>query len=251
MNIPDSCVIAQLLCVSLVIKEFKKIQNTCRLTRKRQISTLLSQKMEHANLLTVEQIVLNPALATQRFNLIKATGSEEILFRPLSHDDVLALQEFFECLSETTRLFATYPSYDLQCAQQFCFEINRYDKLRMVATIPNGKIIAIFEFNLSLVEFDINRYRKYGVELNDDSDIQLAPCIMDEYQNQHLGTELLHLMIDLAKRLNKKRMILWAGVMTHNKQAIRFYEKNNFKVFQEKFVAEDGYECYDGILQLS
>jgi RimJ/RimL family protein N-acetyltransferase len=121
----------------------------------------------------------------------------------------------------------------------------------MVATVENEKIIAVFEFNLNLKEFDINRYRKYGVELNNDSDVQFAPCIADEYQNQHLGTKILHLMIDLAKRLGKKRMILWAGVLTDNTQAIRFYEKNNFQIFQEKYVAEDGYECYDGILQLT
>lgn len=207
--------------------------------------------MQQADLLTVAQIIQNPAQVTQRFNLIKTTGSEEILFRPLLHDDIFALQEFFECLSEKTRRFATYPSYDLQCAQQFCYEIDQHNTLRMVATVANGKIVAVLEFNLSLKEFDIDRYRKYGVELNNDSDIQFAPCIVDEYQNQNLGTKLLHLMIDLARRLNKKRIILWAGVLTDNKQAIRFYEKNNFQIFQEKYVAEDGYECYDGILQLT
>lgn len=207
--------------------------------------------MEQADVLTVDQIVQNPSLVTQRFNLIKTASSEEILFRPLRHDDVDALQKFFECLSESTRRFATYPSYDLPCAQQFCDEINEHNNLRMVATVPNGKIIALFEFNLSLEEFNINRYRKYGVELHSDRDIQFAPCIVDEYQNQHLGTKILHLMIDLAKRLGKKRMIFWAGVLIDNKQAIRFYEKNNFQIFQEKYIAEDGYECYDGILQLT
>lgn len=207
--------------------------------------------MEPTELLTVDEIVQNSAQFTQRFNLIKKESSEEILFRPLQYNDLYALQEFFESLSEETRKFATYPSYDLQCAQQFCDEINRDDILRMVAIGVNEKIIAVFEFNLSLKEFDINRYRKYDIELNNNSDIQLAPCIVDEYQNQHLGTKLLHLMIDLAKQLGKKRMILWAGVLIDNKQAIRFYEKNNFQIFQEKYIAEDGYECYDGILHLN
>ena len=207
--------------------------------------------MEHLNLLTVDEIVRNSVQFTQRFNLIKTASSEEILFRPLQHTDLHALQEFFEGLSEETRRFATYPSYDLQCAQQFCDEIGQDDNLRMVATVANDKIIAVFEFNLSLEEFDINRYRKYGVELNNESDIQFAPCITDEYQNQHLGTKFLQLMIDLAKRLGKKRMIPWAGVLIDNKQAIRFYEKNNFQMFQEKYIAEDGFECYDGILQLT
>ena len=52
----------------------------------------------------------------------------------------------------------------------------------------------------------------------------------------------------LAKRLGKIQMILWAGVLVDNEQAIRFYKKNNFQIFPDKYIAEDGYECYDGSL---
>ncbi|CAF1401336.1 unnamed protein product [Rotaria sordida] len=203
------------------------------------------------DLLTLDLIAQNPTLVTQTIHLSKTTGSEKSLFRPLLHNDIFALQQFLECLSERTRRFATYPSYDLQCAQTYCNEINQNETLRMVAITENGKIVALFEFNFHLVEFDIKRYRKYGIELNQDSDIQFAPCIMDEYQNQHLGSKLLYLIINLAKRLGKKRIIAWAGVLIDNEQAIRFYEKNNFQISREKYIAEDGYECYDGILQLS
>ena len=206
--------------------------------------------MEEKNKLTIDQIVRNPTQYTQHFHLIKGECSEAIVFRPLQHTDTIALQMFLENLSETTRRSATYPSYDFQCAQQFCDEIDEYENFRMVATVGNEKIIAVFEFNLDLEEFDINRYRKYGVELTNDTDIQFAPCIADEYQNQNLGSKLLHFMIDLAKRLGKERMILWAGVFTDNQQAIRFYAKNSFQIFPEKYLAEDGYECYDAILRL-
>ena len=206
--------------------------------------------MDHINILTLNQILRNPTLATEDINLDDNVDSERIIFRPLQHDDILALQQFFESLSETTRRFATYPSYDLECAQQFCDEINRGDKLRMVAVSNNKKIIAIFEFNFDLVEFDIKRYRKYGVELSNENDVQFAPCVMDTYQNRRLGTKLLQSIITLARRLNKKRIILWAGVLIDNEQAIRFYEKNNFHIFRSKYIAEDGYECYDGILYL-
>ncbi|CAF3822504.1 unnamed protein product [Rotaria sordida] len=192
------------------------------------------------DLLTLDLIAQNPTLVTQTIHLNKTTGSEKSLFRPLLHNDIFALQQFLECLSERTRRFATYPSYDLQCAQTYYNEINQNETLQMVAITENGKIIALFEFNFHLVEFDIKRYRKYGIELNQDSDIQFAPCIMDKHQNQHL-----------AKRLGKKRIIAWAGVLIDNEQAIRFYEKNNFQISREKYIAEDGYECYDGILQLS
>ncbi|CAF1153480.1 unnamed protein product [Didymodactylos carnosus] len=207
--------------------------------------------METTDLLTLDKIARNPALVTHRFILLKATGSEEIIFRPLLHNDDLMLAEFFESLSAETRLFATYPSYDLKCAQEFCYAINQYDKLRMVAISEDGKIIALFEFSLDLVDSDIERFHKYSIKLDAKSDVRFGPCIIDKYQNQHLGTKLLQLMIDLAIRMGKKRMILWGGVLINNQRGIRFYEKNHFRILPDKFIASDGYECYDGILQFS
>ena len=203
------------------------------------------------NLLSFNEISENPAHVTQHILLEKSTGTETIVFRPLLHQDIHALHKFLESLSESTRRFATYPSYDLECAQEFCDEIDQNNILRMIATTLDGKIIALFEFSFDFVEFDIKRYRTYGVKLDPELDIQFAPCITDEYQNQRLGTKLLRLMSDLAKRLGKTRMIAWAGVLIDNEPAIRFYEKNNFQIFREKYTAEDGYECYDGILQLT
>lgn len=203
-------------------------------------------------LLTLKQIARDPSLVTERFVISANDGSEEILFRPLAHDDVGALLQFFECLSETTRRFATYPSYDLRCAEQFCQEIDGEDKFRMVAVNGRGNIIAVFELNLVLEESDIERYKnEYHIQLDESSDIQFAPCIIDAYQNRHLGSRLLQLLIVVAHRLGKQRMILWNGVMIDNEQAIRFYEKNNFQMFTKKFIADDGYECYDGILELT
>jgi diamine N-acetyltransferase len=205
--------------------------------------------MVEKRIITIDQIIQNPTKFTEYFDLIQGESSKTIVFRPLQYTDIPALEIFLENLSETTRRFATYPSYDIQCAQQFCNEIDRYEIFRMIATVSNEKIIAIFEFNLHLDEFDINRYRRYGIELTDDTDIQFAPCIADEYQNQNLGSKLLYFMIDLAKRLGKERMILWAGVLIDNQQAIRFYRKNSFQIFEEKYLAQDGYECYDAILR--
>ncbi|CAF3245897.1 unnamed protein product [Rotaria socialis] len=204
-----------------------------------------------AAFLTIHQIAENPLLATTTVHFEKKTGSEKVLFRPLLRDDIFAVQQFLECLSEATRQYATHPSYDLECAQRYCNEIDHDDILRMVAISEDKKIIALFEFNFRLGEFDIKRYRTYGLELNPISDVQFAPCISDEYQSQHLGTKLLHAMIDLAKHFGKSRLIAWDGVLIDNKQAIRFYEKNNFKIFREKYIASDGYECYDGILELT
>ena len=200
--------------------------------------------------ITIDQIIDHPSLVTKRFSLDDSASSEELVCRPLAADDVAALLVFFERLSPATRRFATYPSYDRECAEEFCEETKDPSKLRMAVTNSNDDIIALFEFDCTLTDFDIERYRQHGIELDGKTDVQLAPCVADEYQNKGLGSKLLRLMIDLLRRLGKKRILLWSGVLVDNEQAIHFYRRNHFQMFAEKFIAEDGYECYDGILSL-
>src|SRR5687767_4071961 len=63
-----------------------------------------------------------------------------ILLRPLQPDDVDALGEFLLALSPTTRRFSTFVSYDHAMAQALCDAINRYDKLRFVAELPDSEL---------------------------------------------------------------------------------------------------------------
>lgn len=206
--------------------------------------------MDDIKTLTIDQIMKNPKLVTEQFHLNDLEDDEKLLCRPLYLNDVDALLIFFDCLSPSTRRFATYPSYDRSCAEQFCQEINDPGKLRMTVMNSNDKIVALFEFNFIVTDFDIQRYRQYQIELDAETDVQLAPCVADDYQNKHLGSKVLNLMVDLIKKLGKKRIILWSGVLSDNERAIRFYRRNHFHMFSEKYIADDGFECYDGILQL-
>lgn len=175
---------------------------------------------------------------------------ETILFRLLSTNDFGKVLEFFNNLSEETRRFATYPSYDELCANQFCEDVGRQDIVRFIALNESSQIVGIFELNFTLSQFDIDRFRSYGIELNSETDVQLAPCLRDDYQNGGLATELIRQTVEFLKILKKRRVIAWAGVLTDNHRALRFYEKNHFQIFHRSFIAEDGYECFDGILDL-
>jgi RimJ/RimL family protein N-acetyltransferase len=55
--------------------------------------------------------------------------------------------------------------------------------------------------------------------------------------------------LDIARRFGKRRMILWGGVLADNHRAIRYYEKNGFRLLG-RFHNEEGLECRDGILTL-
>jgi len=98
-------------------------------------------------------------------------------------------------------------------------------------------------FGFDIVKGDIERYRGYGIELDNDTVCRLSPCIADDYQSQGLGllvtpddyqSQGLGLLVtphkvDVAHRFGQKSIILLGGVLTKNHRAIRFYEKNGFQ----------------------
>lgn len=168
-----------------------------------------------------------------------------IYFRPLLRTDDKRLATFLENLSEQTRQFSTRESYDLDEAQSLCSAINRYDKLRLVALIDNDLIIALFEFSLSIVDNDHQRFKKYNIQLNELTDARFGPCISDQYQNRQLGYWLFEKTKTIARQMGKERLILWGGVRRDNQRAIRFYEKIGFELF-----SDDQWENRDGILDL-
>lgn len=196
---------------------------------------------KQAELLTLASVAASPEAVTTEFSL--RTG-EAVVFRPLATDDEVGLATFLESLSPQTRRFCTYSA----TAREMCEAINRYDKLRMVAVVDH-QVIALFEFSLCITESDITRYSGYGIELDERTDVRFGPCIVDVYQNQGLGSELLPLVIDIARRFGKERMILWGGVFADNHRAIRYYEKNGFRIVGE--YRDDANEAsYDAIMVL-
>ncbi|CAF3851920.1 unnamed protein product [Rotaria sordida] len=197
--------------------------------------------------LTLDDIDRNPELVSS-FDYFEGML---IHFRPLLPNDELKLTEFLENLSPQTREFSTYNSYDLDEARELCFAINRYDKLRLVGLINNEIIIALFEFSLSIVEDEYERFaKKYNIILNEITDARFGPCISDQYQNRHLGCWLFEKIKKIARQMGRERLILWGGVLSHNKRAIRFYEKVGFKIFSDVFLNENQCECLDGICNL-
>lgn len=199
-------------------------------------------------------MVLTLADIDQNPELISSSDYFEgilIYFRPLLKHDEIKLANFLKSLGPQTREFSTRNSYDINEAHELCLAINRYDKLRLVALIDNETIIALFEFSLSIVDNDYKRFaEQYNIILNETKDARFGPCISDQYQNRHLGCWLFEKTKQIARKMGKERLILWGGVLVHNKRAKRFYEKVGFKIFQEIYLNENNLECLDGIYNL-
>ena len=55
--------------------------------------------------------------------------------------------------------------------------------------------------------------------------------VLDAFQGQQIGKQILLKIITIAK--SKKLNFLWLGVWQENTNAVRFYERHNFKIFSE------------------
>ncbi len=196
--------------------------------------------------LTLSKVAQNPNSARYSASL---DNGEQVVLRPLEVKDVAKLASFLSRLSKETRRLSTFDGYDINTAQTLCDAISKYDKLRFVVeTEKLDRIIGLIEFSFGLPDSDIARFHKAGCELNTATDCRFGPTLADDYQSKGLGSELMPFVIDVVKRFDKKRIILWGGVLKDNKRAIRFYKKFGFKKVGE--FATDGLSKIDMILNL-
>lgn len=161
---------------------------------------------------------------------------------------------FLESLTQRTRHYCVYPSYDEKTARIFCNEeLNiTNEKLRLIATINSNEIIALFNITLSIREDEYQRFLiNHKIELNSTTTARLSPCIRDDVQNQSIGSYLIRKTLDIIRQFGKRYVILSGGVLVENTRAIRCFENNKFKLFSTIFLSHDGYECKDGLIELN
>lgn len=197
--------------------------------------------------LTLQQVSDDPALISSELDI--ATG-DNLYLRPLISDDVDALSDFLTSLSPLTRERWVIESYDRSAAQEMCDAIARYDKLRLVITEQEVKIIGLMEFSLSIVPFDIERFNSYGIELNEDLYIRFGPCVRDDARRKGVFSLTMPKLIDIAQRFGKDFIVLWGGVLADNIPAVKSYEKLGFYEVGRFNDHIDGSECIDMVLKL-
>ncbi|MGI5417840.1 GNAT family N-acetyltransferase [Actinomadura luteofluorescens] len=198
-------------------------------------------------MLTLARIAEDPAVLTSH---LEPWDGTRLAFRPLARTDAESLAGFLAGLSSETRGFSTFDGHDLAAARELCAAIARYDKLRLVLEEEaSARIVGLLEFSLALTQGDVERYRKAGVNLNEETDCRFGLTLADAHQGQGLATSAFPLVCEVARRLGKRRIILWGGVLADNPRAIRFYEKNGFQRVGP-FTGPDGRTALDMILDI-
>jgi diamine N-acetyltransferase len=103
--------------------------------------------------------------------------------------------------------------------EQFESEFENSASTFFVAEI-GGELVGYMKVNFTPAQTDIQ----------DPDSLEIARLyVLEEYLGSGLGKQLLEKGIAFAKENQKK--YLWLGVWEHNSRAIRFYEKNGFRIF--------------------
>jgi len=161
---------------------------------------------------------------------ISAANGAPLTLRPLAANDGLRLGAYFVGLSAATRRrFGPHP-LDAATAARLCASLNPAQILRMVATIGDEEeIVAYLILQLGVTEHEQARYATAGLSLDPALDCTVAPSVADAYQNLGIGSPCLAALIDMARDLGRRWMVLLGGVQATNERAVHFYRKHGFE----------------------
>jgi GNAT superfamily N-acetyltransferase len=171
------------------------------------------------------------------------------MFRPLRAGDGARLGAYFEGLgAETRRRFGPHP-LDTVTAHELCNAIDPTRTLRMVATLGDGThdaapVIAYFILEMGVTQWELARYAEAGIALDPALDCTVAPSVADAYQSQGIGSPCMAALIEVARQLGRRWMVLMGGVQATNERAVHFYRKHGFEKVLE-FEEPPGVMNYD------
>lgn len=200
-------------------------------------------------MLTFDKIAKNPENTSK---IITLPDDTRVKFRPLKESDVDMLAEFLMDLSDLTRQRSSFESYDLNCASDLCYAINKYDKLRFVCVYNNesdiNRIVGLLELSFGIPESDVKRFADEGIKLNEETDVRFGPTLADDFQGKGLGPKVFNEIVEIVRNFGKKRILLWGGVLESNAPAVKYYEKLGFK--KATTFIKDGKNHFDMILNI-
>lgn len=199
--------------------------------------------------LCVADIQSNPAcIATS----ISMPSGLQVTFRPLTADDAGILGQYFQSLSQDTRRRFAPHAFDQVTADHLCAAIDYADTLTMIATVQDGpeeRVVAYFICVLGVAAVERARYAQAGITLDPDTDCTVAPSVADAYQDRGLGSSLMSHLIQVARELGRRRVVLMGGVQATNHRAVHYYQKHGFQEVNT-FEGPPGAYNHDMVLDL-
>ncbi|BCN29735.1 GNAT family N-acetyltransferase [Anaeromicropila herbilytica] len=112
-----------------------------------------------------------------------------------------------------------------------------------------GSRFYIVEHNNNVVAYMKANFDTAQTEIGHDNSLEVQRIyILKEYKGKHIGKRLMEKAIELAKSNDLKYM--WLGVWENNINAIKFYEKQGFEIFDSHIFKLGDDEQTDYLMKL-
>jgi len=174
-----------------------------------------------------DDIARDPHCVTEAFD----HGGEAMTFRVLREDDGVLFGRYLAGLSPATRSCFSPHKFTMATAAHLCATTDPSRRVRIAVTRQQDtrqEMIAYYILTLSVPESTARRFEGYGIALDGAQDCQFAPSVADSYQNGGLGTVIGGRVIELARRLQRRLMVLQGGTQLANVRGIHYYGKLGF-----------------------
>ena len=153
--------------------------------------------------------------------------------RRLGRFDFDKLDEYLQSLSpETRNRFGPHP-FDRDAVARFYNDSSNLGYLALHC--DSGSVAAYCIVKSGFIEYDIERFRTYGIIPDNSADYTLAPSVADAWQSCGLGSVVLRFILDDLKQADAKRLFLWGGVQAGNLRAVNYYRKFGFRQLGQFF----------------
>lgn len=96
---------------------------------------------------------------------------------------------------------------------------------------PNSEFYFVYDSETLVGYFKINENEAQAEPFGKDALEVSRIYVLKQLQGQHLGSQILKKIIDIAKK--KQKSWMWLGVWQLNVDAVRFYERHGFKIFDK------------------
>ncbi len=149
--------------------------------------------------------------------------------RSLAAQDSMLLARYFAELSEETK--TRFQPHPLTAEKARDITRNPHESTFRLVLFHGTRICGYFILEAEMSIHEKTRYAEHGIELESGLDVLFAPSILDEYQNTGLASSVMPHLLDLARRINARSLVLMGGTQETNARAIAFYEKFGFKRF--------------------
>ena len=162
---------------------------------------------------------------------LTARNGDHFELRLLKPADLEMLSEYFLSLSDYTKMLYGPHPFDRETAEKLCVEEDP-TVLRLVTVERRDgreRICSYFILFLKLRPGDASRYP----DLPPEGVCSLAPSVRDDLQNTGLGSLVMAELVELARSLGMRRMILCGGVQARNVRGYHFYQKWGFTKVRE------------------